>query len=135
MDSGEFSWSLSTTKTIIKFMGFKFVRSHAVNHAILIENEFIRNKRKMYIEKIRQYRAEGRNIYYFDESYVNSNHCPERVLTDTSIKSAKDAEDRGLTTGVYETNNSISALKIEVDHEDTLDLSLSRLDFDFALKI
>ena len=41
---------------------------------------------------------------YFDESYINAHHCPERVLTDTTIKCAKDAEEQGLTTGVYSAN-------------------------------
>ena len=34
-------WSLSTTKNMIRAMGFKFLRAHAVNHASLIENEYI----------------------------------------------------------------------------------------------
>ena len=101
-DSGEFDeWSLSTTKSIINSMGFRFVRAHAVNHSALIENKFIVDWRKRFIRKIREYRNEGRNIVFFDESYVNANHCPDRVLTDTTIVSAKDAEERGLTTGMY----------------------------------
>ena len=70
-ESGEFQWSLTTTTTVIKSMGFKFVKSHVINHAILIENPFIIQKRKDFITRIRQYRAEGKTIYFFDESYIN----------------------------------------------------------------
>ena len=34
--SGEFQWGLTTTKTVLKSMGFRFVKSHVVNHALLI---------------------------------------------------------------------------------------------------
>ena len=49
---------------------------------------------------ITKYKREGRNIVYLDESYLNVNHSPARVLTDTTIKSAQDAADRGLSTGI-----------------------------------
>ena len=75
-----------------------------VKHAVLIEDSFIIAWRKRYISKIRVYRSEGRTIYYLDESYINTNHAPARVLTDTTVKSAKDAEERGLSTGVYFAN-------------------------------
>ena len=34
----EYSWSLSTSEKIIKSMGFRYVRPHAINHAALIGN-------------------------------------------------------------------------------------------------
>ena len=100
-DKDEFQWSFSTTYSVLKSMGFRFVQAHATNHAILIENQFVIDLRKNFITKIRKFRQDGRTIYYFDESYCNAHHAPTRVLTDTTVKSAKDAEERGLTTGNF----------------------------------
>ena len=86
-------------------MGFKFQRAHAQNHAALIESPFIINGRKYYLFKIFEYKAAGRVIVYFDESYVNANHCPDRILVDTTVVSAKDAEERGLSVGTYFANH------------------------------
>ena len=75
---------------------------------IILESPFIVNWRKTFLRKIREYKRQGRFIVYFDESYINAHHCPDRVMTDTTIKSAKDAEERGLTTGVYLANSLFS---------------------------
>ena len=85
---------------ILFFPIFRFLRAHAINHAVLIDNSFIIQQRKKYIAAITKFRKEGRKIFYLDESYLNVNHSPARVLTDTTIKSAKDAADRGLSTGI-----------------------------------
>ena len=34
----EYSWSEATSEKIIKSMGFRYVRPHAINHAALIGN-------------------------------------------------------------------------------------------------
>ena len=39
----EWTWSLSTTEKVVKSMGFRFVRAHAVNHAALIGNAILIN--------------------------------------------------------------------------------------------
>ena len=44
---------------------------------------------------------------------MNSNHCPNDILVDTTIKSAKDAEERGLTTGVYLANIVFSSFSLQ----------------------
>ena len=80
---------------------FRFVRSHAVNHAVLIEDQFIIDRRKHYVKSVQKYKAEGIHIFYLDESYIHQHHCPTRILTDTTVKSAADAAERGLTTGSY----------------------------------
>ena len=77
------------------------MKAHASNNAALIESPFIVEGRKFYLIKIFWYKKTGRVIIYFDESFVNANHCPERILVDTTVVSAKDAEERNLTTGVY----------------------------------
>ena len=75
------------------------MKAHASNNAALIESPFIVEGRKFYLIKIFWYKKTGRVIIYFDESFVNANHCPDRILVDTTVVSAKDAEERDLTTG------------------------------------
>ena len=75
------------------------MKAHASNNAALIESPFIVEGRKFYLIKIFWYKKSGRVIIYFDESFVNANHCPDRILVDTTVVSAKDAEERNLTTG------------------------------------
>ena len=77
------------------------MKAHASNNAALIESPFIVEGRKFYLIKIFWYKKTERVIIYFDESFVNANHCPDRILVDTTVVSAKDAEERNLTTGVY----------------------------------
>ena len=75
------------------------MKAHASNNAALIESPFVVEGRKFYLIKIFWYKKTGRVIIYFDESFVNANHCPDRILVDTTVVSAKDAEERDLTTG------------------------------------
>ena len=44
-------------------------------------------KRHHYLRKIQKYRAEGRPIFYMDETYVNANYTPLRMWHDFSLKS------------------------------------------------
>ena len=91
-------------------MGFKFLKNHAHNHAALIESPYILSWRKGYLYAIFEFKKAGRRIYYFDESYENSNHTPDRILTDTTIISAKYAEEHNYTTGMYFANCGIFLL-------------------------
>ena len=88
------------------------MKAHASNNAALIESPFIVEGRKFYLIKIFWYKKTGRVIIYFDESFVNANHCPERILVDTTVVSAKDAEERDLTTGNL-ANNVFSLFSLQ----------------------
>ena len=94
-------------------MGFKFQRAHAQNHAALIESPYILEVRKHYLYKIFMYKQAGRIMIYFDESFVNANHCPDRILVDTTVVSAKDAEERGLCVGMYFANHVFSVFSLQ----------------------
>ena len=113
-ERGEFDlWSITTTRSIIMSMGFKFQRAHAQNHAALIESPYILEVRKHYLYKIFMYKQAGRIMIYFDESFVNANHCPDRILVDTTVVSAKDAEERDLTTGNLANNGFFSLFSLQ----------------------
>ena len=88
------------TAVYLSPFSYRFLHSHQTNHGVLIENPHIVNWRKKYVTLIRKYKKDGRSIFYFDESYIHQNHMPSRILTDTTIQSAEDAKERGLTTGV-----------------------------------
>ena len=65
------NWSIYKVHKVLLQMGFKFqLRSH-VNTALLIEDPYIVSCRKLYIRKIRQYRANSHGIYFCDETWVN----------------------------------------------------------------
>ena len=112
-------------------MGFKFLKNHAHNHAALIESPYILNWRKGYLYAIFEFKKAGRRIYYFDESYENSNHTPDRILTDTTIVSAKYAEEHNYTTGMYFANRGIFLLLFFAGY--VIEILYHILDFEVAL--
>ena len=56
--------SKSTTYRILKYLGFRFLRSNQINCPLLIEDERIIKLRKTFIEKIRAARRQGKTVYY-----------------------------------------------------------------------
>ena len=66
---------------------FVFISNNFLLHS---EDEFIIAKRRNYIKRIRKYRAEGRPIFYMDETYCNANYTPTKMWHDFSIKSMID---------------------------------------------
>jgi transposase len=56
--------------------------------------------RRKYLRQIKQFRAEGRTIYYLDETWVNAGHTIQKVLKDQTVGSRKEAFLRGLSTGL-----------------------------------
>ncbi|CAK9810938.1 hypothetical protein ANTPLA_LOCUS6733 [Anthophora plagiata] len=49
-----------------------------------------------------QYKAEGRHIYYLDETWVNAGDCHKKIWMDSTVHSSRDAQKRGLSTGIPE---------------------------------
>ena len=62
--------SQSTLQRLLKKMNFKYVQRK--RNSALIEREDIIRWRRTFITKIREFRAAGRPIYYFDETWVNA---------------------------------------------------------------
>ncbi|CAI6374522.1 unnamed protein product [Macrosiphum euphorbiae] len=90
-------FSNTTLWRLLKSMGFRFTKRG--RNSALIENNEIRAWRRRYIRDIRQYREEGRPIYYIDETWVNAGDVPIRVWNDTTVTSSRAAFSQGLTTG------------------------------------
>lgn len=53
---------------------------------LLCESQDIRYKRINFLKKLLQYRSEGRNIIYTDETYIHSSHVREKGWFDDSLK-------------------------------------------------
>ena len=101
METGRFpKWSLSTTKNILLGMNFRFKQKSEVDRAILIEQDYIIDWRIRYLCNLVQYRILGRPIHYCNETYIDPNAQPRKLLTDCNIQSAQQAEEIGLTTGL-----------------------------------
>ena len=53
-----------------------------------------------YLQNMEAYRLQGRPIFYTDETYIDPQSQPNKFLTDCTIKSANDAKEKGLSTGI-----------------------------------
>lgn len=67
--------------------------------SILIENDEIICWRRAYLRSIRNFRVEGKNIYYLDETWVNAGYTVTKVWQDKNVKSSRQAFLDGLSTG------------------------------------
>ncbi|CAH1957897.1 unnamed protein product [Acanthoscelides obtectus] len=67
----------STFHKLLKELDFRFLKRG--RNSLLIEKEEIVIWRREYLRKIRQFRAEGRKIYYLDETWVNAGHTQGKV--------------------------------------------------------
>lgn len=67
-----FPWKVHTLRRLLHAMGFKWKRCGS-NRKILIERLNIVNWRGRYLQSIRTFRNQNRNIVYIDESWVDNN--------------------------------------------------------------
>ena len=101
METGIFpNWSISTFRNILYGMNIKFKAKSEVDRAILIEDDYIIEWRKRYLSDIAYYRSLGYPIHFTDETFFYPLAQPRRLLTDLTVKSAQDAADRGLSSGI-----------------------------------
>ncbi|CAK9810936.1 hypothetical protein ANTPLA_LOCUS6733 [Anthophora plagiata] len=60
-------------------------------------------------------KAEGRHIYYLDETWVNAGDCHKKIWMDSTVHSSRDAQKRGLSTGIPEpTGHAIPPVSVKV---------------------
>ncbi|XP_061705341.1 uncharacterized protein LOC133516402 [Cydia pomonella] len=90
--------SATSLRLILKHLNFKYASRK--RRSCLIDRDDIRNWRKRYLQKIKQYRLEGRPIYYQDDTWVNEGHTQSKVWQDTQIQSSRQAFMEGLSTGL-----------------------------------
>lgn len=83
---------------LIKEIGFTFEKRG--NKSLMIERDDIIVWRHSYLRKIKQFRAEGRDIVYLDETWINAGHTVSKVWKDKTINTPKDAFLAGLSVGL-----------------------------------
>jgi transposase len=76
-----------------------FVYTKRQRNSILMEREDLILWRRRYLKSIKQFREEGRTIYYLDETWCNGGDCSTKVWLDSSIRSSRDAYQKELTVG------------------------------------
>lgn len=92
------SFKRETMRRILLDIGFRFEKRK--HRDLLIDREDIIVWRRSYLRAIREFRRQGRTIYYTDETWVNAGHTKEKVWVDTTITSKRNAFLRGLTVGL-----------------------------------
>ncbi|XP_022174497.1 uncharacterized protein LOC111036684 [Myzus persicae] len=91
------SFSRTSLQRLLKDLQFEYTKRNR-NSALTKREDLVLWRRK-YIADIRRYRKEGKTIYFLDETWVNAGDCSSRVWVDKTVKSHRDAFNRGLTTG------------------------------------
>lgn len=75
-------------------MGFRWTKTPD-KRKVLVETQDIRLKRVKFLRKLAEYRKEGRNIVYTDETYLHSSHVQEKGWYDGSEKGFKKPVSKG----------------------------------------
>ena len=65
----------------------------------MLERHEIAKWRHRYLRKIKKYREACKKIIYTDETWVNAGHVSKKSWQDTTVKLARDAFLKGLSTG------------------------------------
>lgn len=83
-------------RKIIKSLRFKFCKRY--RNSILTERTDLITWRRNYLRCIKQFRDEGRPIYYLDETWLNTGDCVNKVWVDETVTSHRNAFLEGLST-------------------------------------
>lgn len=97
-DSDLPTFSKLTLYRLLKDIGFAYEK--VGNKTVLNERDDIIRWRHNYLRQIKQFRLDGRNIVYTDESWVNVGHFVSKAWTDTTMKSSRQAFIEGCSTGL-----------------------------------
>ncbi|XP_050500717.1 uncharacterized protein LOC126880714 [Diabrotica virgifera virgifera] len=83
---------------VLKELNLRWEKSD--RKSVLIDREGIICWRRYYLRSIRKFRAEGRPIYYQDETWVNAGHTLTKIWSDKNILSSRQAFIEGWSTGI-----------------------------------
>ncbi|XP_048373846.1 uncharacterized protein LOC125445060 [Sphaerodactylus townsendi] len=100
--------SQSTLHRILKDIGFAYNRRH--KDCTLTDKPEITAWRHRYLRKIRQFRSEGRKIFFLDETWVSEGHAVSKCGQDQIVKPTKEVFLKGLSAGLRESSGKGSRL-------------------------
>lgn len=86
--------SRSSMRKVIRKLGFRFNKTKN-NRMQLVEKADIKEKRRIYLEKISHFRSIGRPIVFTDETYVHSYYSTFKAWQDESIEGFKPKIGKG----------------------------------------
>ncbi|XP_050507899.1 uncharacterized protein LOC126885381 [Diabrotica virgifera virgifera] len=95
---------------VLKELNFRWEKSD--RKSVLIDREEIICWRRHYLRSIRKFRAEGRPIYYQDETWVNAGHTLTKIWSDKNILSSRQAFIEGWSTSISPPSGKDSRLII-----------------------
>lgn len=87
----------SSFQRVLKDLNFVHIKTS--QNSALLERDDIVNWRRNYLEHIRHYRQQNRQIYYLDETWISADDTTNKSSVDHPINSPRDAVLGGLTTG------------------------------------
>lgn len=87
----------TSLRIVLKSLNFKFTKQK--RNSFLTERSDLVSWRRNYLRSIRQFREEGRPIYYLDETWINVGDCASKVWVDQTVTSHRMAFLEGLSTG------------------------------------
>lgn len=90
----DFSGKRTSLHTIIRELGFTWKKTKD-NRRLLIEKSDIRALRLNYLDKIKYYRSQGRQIVYLDETYIHAGHTSSKSWTDNTSKGLLSTISKG----------------------------------------
>ena len=92
-------WGMQTTWNILDHLGIMHLENKDIHYGLLVDNEYTIKRRRYVCEEFERLEAEGYYLVFLDESYINVGHSPTKHWHDTTIHTAKEAAELGLTTG------------------------------------
>ena len=92
-------WSLSTTFKVLQHLGFMYLQNHNIHYGLLVDNDYTVARRKYVTKQLIELEKKGYYLVFVDESYINLQHRPKKMWHDTTVHTAKEAKERGLTPG------------------------------------
>lgn len=81
--------SATTLKVLLNEMNLKYKKLD--RRQKLMESSRIAKERRIYLDKIRQFREENRNIVYLDETWYDTHETKQKGWTDGTTKTTLDA--------------------------------------------
>jgi len=87
----------TSLRKVLKSLNFKFIKRQRIS--ILTERSDLVSWRRKYLISIRQFREEGRPIYYLDETWLNTGNTVNKVRVDKTVTSHRMAFLENLSTG------------------------------------
>ena len=93
-------WSKTTTSKILRHLGFAWLKDHQVNSGLLSEDPYTNIRRGEVCKKLLQLEEEGAYIGFLDESFINLNYRPKKIIQDTTIHTNAQAVAQDVTPGI-----------------------------------